>query len=94
MDPEHLQATLDLIVGQLGSVMQQIRNTQTDLADFRRHTSDRLDNIKRMRNPATTHLRDLTHLMARITDPIMTNLEIPDIFKTITDITQDPIKNP
>ncbi|XP_020687617.1 uncharacterized protein LOC110103305 [Dendrobium catenatum] len=52
MDPQHLQATLDLILGQLGTVTQQIRNTQTDLADFRRHTSDRLDNIERNGNPA------------------------------------------
>ncbi|XP_020697995.2 uncharacterized protein LOC110110733 [Dendrobium catenatum] len=52
MDPQHLQATLDLILGQLGTVTQQIRNTQTDLADFRRHTNDRLDNIERNGNPA------------------------------------------
>ncbi|PKU78260.1 hypothetical protein MA16_Dca025557 [Dendrobium catenatum] len=52
MDPQHLQATLDLILGQLGTVTQQICNTQTDLADFRRHTSDRLDNIERNGNPA------------------------------------------
>ncbi|KAL0918275.1 hypothetical protein M5K25_010274 [Dendrobium thyrsiflorum] len=38
MDPENIQATLDLIVGQLGTVAQQIRNTQADLAEFRRHT--------------------------------------------------------
>ncbi|PKU87343.1 hypothetical protein MA16_Dca021291 [Dendrobium catenatum] len=52
MDPEHMQVTLDLIVGQLGTVTQQLRNTQTDLADFRSQTSDRLDNIERIGNPA------------------------------------------
>ncbi|KAL0907113.1 hypothetical protein M5K25_025656 [Dendrobium thyrsiflorum] len=35
MDQEHIQRTLDVILGQLGSVAQQIRDTQGELTDFR-----------------------------------------------------------
>ncbi|KAL0905685.1 hypothetical protein M5K25_024124 [Dendrobium thyrsiflorum] len=52
MDPKHIQRTLDLILGQLGTVTQQIRETQGDLADFRRQAGERLDNIERLGNPA------------------------------------------
>ncbi|KAL0906257.1 hypothetical protein M5K25_024735 [Dendrobium thyrsiflorum] len=47
MDPEQIQQTLDLIVGQLGTVTQQIRETQGELADFRRQAGEHQDNIER-----------------------------------------------
>ncbi|KAL0913438.1 hypothetical protein M5K25_016900 [Dendrobium thyrsiflorum] len=51
MDPEHIQQTLDLILGQIGTVTQRIRETQIELTDFRRQTGERLDNIERFGNP-------------------------------------------
>ncbi|PKU75292.1 hypothetical protein MA16_Dca019338 [Dendrobium catenatum] len=52
MDPTHLQTTLDMIMGQLGTLTQQMKDTQTSVAELRRHTGERLDNIERMRHPA------------------------------------------
>ncbi|KAL0919911.1 hypothetical protein M5K25_012037 [Dendrobium thyrsiflorum] len=52
MDPQHIQRTLDLILGQLGTVTQQIRDTQGELADFRRQAGKQLDNIERLGNTA------------------------------------------
>ncbi|KAL0911334.1 hypothetical protein M5K25_019468 [Dendrobium thyrsiflorum] len=51
MDPEQIQRTVDLILGQLGTVTQQIRETQGELADFKRQAGERLDNIDRLGNP-------------------------------------------
>ncbi|KAL0921097.1 hypothetical protein M5K25_008133 [Dendrobium thyrsiflorum] len=52
MDQEHIQRTLDVILGKLGYVAQQIRDTQGELTDFRRQTGERLDNIERLGYPA------------------------------------------
>ncbi|KAL0907240.1 hypothetical protein M5K25_025797 [Dendrobium thyrsiflorum] len=52
MDSEQIQWTLDLILGQLGTVTQQIRETQGELVDFRRQAGERLDNTERLENPA------------------------------------------
>ncbi|KAL0914066.1 hypothetical protein M5K25_017571 [Dendrobium thyrsiflorum] len=56
MESETIQRTLDLILGQLGTVTQQIRDTQGELTDFRRQTGERLDNIERcMGDPDVDH---------------------------------------
>ncbi|PKU83825.1 hypothetical protein MA16_Dca025672 [Dendrobium catenatum] len=52
MDPEQIQRTLDLIVGQLGTITKQIREAQIDLAEFRRQAEERLDHIERIGNHA------------------------------------------
>ncbi|KAH0469090.1 hypothetical protein IEQ34_002322 [Dendrobium chrysotoxum] len=47
MDPEQLGRTLDLLVGQMNTISQQLKENQADLAEFRRTTTDRLDTIER-----------------------------------------------
>ncbi|KAL0918248.1 hypothetical protein M5K25_010246 [Dendrobium thyrsiflorum] len=41
MDPEQLGRTLDLLVGQINNISQQLRESQADFAEFRRTTTDR-----------------------------------------------------
>ncbi|KAI0507857.1 hypothetical protein KFK09_013985 [Dendrobium nobile] len=52
MDPEQLSRTLDLLVGQMGAISQQLKENQSDLAELRRQTTDRFDNLERGRNQA------------------------------------------
>ncbi|KAL0927386.1 hypothetical protein M5K25_001551 [Dendrobium thyrsiflorum] len=47
MDPEQLSKTLDLLVGQMGVISQQLKENQSDLAELRRQTTERFDNLER-----------------------------------------------
>ncbi|KAL0917606.1 hypothetical protein M5K25_012680 [Dendrobium thyrsiflorum] len=47
MDPEQLGRTLDLLVGQINNISQQLRESQADFAEFRRTTTDRFDSLER-----------------------------------------------
>ncbi|KAL0915654.1 hypothetical protein M5K25_016087 [Dendrobium thyrsiflorum] len=50
MDPEQLGRTLDLLVGQMGAISQQLKENQSDLAELRRQTTERFDSLERGRN--------------------------------------------
>ncbi|KAL0928234.1 hypothetical protein M5K25_000106 [Dendrobium thyrsiflorum] len=47
MDPEQLHRTLNLLVGQMNNISQQLKKNQADLADLRRQTTERFDNLDR-----------------------------------------------
>ncbi|KAL0902845.1 hypothetical protein M5K25_028476 [Dendrobium thyrsiflorum] len=50
MDPEQLGRTLDLLVGQMGVISQQLKENQSDLAELRCQTTERFDHLERGRN--------------------------------------------
>ncbi|KAI0522623.1 hypothetical protein KFK09_005008 [Dendrobium nobile] len=50
MDTEQLQRTLDVLVGQIGNLTQQVRADQADAAEFCRLTMEHLDNLDRARS--------------------------------------------
>ncbi|PKU87359.1 hypothetical protein MA16_Dca008455 [Dendrobium catenatum] len=47
MDPEQLGRTLDLLVGQMNTISQQLKENQSDLAELRRNTTERFDTLER-----------------------------------------------
>ncbi|KAL0924627.1 hypothetical protein M5K25_005473 [Dendrobium thyrsiflorum] len=48
MDPEQLGRTLDLLVGQMNNISQQLKENQVDLVELRRTTTDRFDTLERV----------------------------------------------
>ncbi|KAL0922916.1 hypothetical protein M5K25_006946 [Dendrobium thyrsiflorum] len=46
MDPEQLGRTLDLLVGQMNNISQQLKENQANLAELRRTTTDRFDTLE------------------------------------------------
>ncbi|PKU59512.1 hypothetical protein MA16_Dca027607 [Dendrobium catenatum] len=50
MDPKQIRRTLDLIIGQHGTITQHIIETQVDLTEFCRQAEERLDHIERIGN--------------------------------------------
>ncbi|PKU61994.1 hypothetical protein MA16_Dca029171 [Dendrobium catenatum] len=55
MDPEQLGRTLDLLVGQMNTISQQLEENQADLAELRRNTTERFDTLERARDHPTPY---------------------------------------
>ncbi|PKU59205.1 hypothetical protein MA16_Dca026200 [Dendrobium catenatum] len=55
MDPEQLGRTLDLLVGQMNTISQQLKENQADLAELRRNTTERFDTLERTRDHPTPY---------------------------------------